>query len=197
MPSLGSSSHPLLPLNTARLTLRPLTPDDAHSLPALCKTDPDTAARWLSWTLASYHEHARLYQPPFGEIAITVTPTGTLVGLLGLVPSLAPFKLLPAFRAQGEPPSSHFTPEVGLYWAIHPDRRRLGYAREAAAAFIAAAFVKLHLARLVATTTHDNVASQAVMRSLGMSLHTPPTELADVTPPWFQTVGLLHRPLFL
>ena len=64
-----------------------------------------------------------------------------------------------------------------------------GYATEAAAAVVGFGFETLELARIVATTEHRNVASQAVMRRLGMRIETNP----DPEPPWFQVVGILDR----
>jgi RimJ/RimL family protein N-acetyltransferase len=71
---------------------------------------------------------------------------------------------------------------------VDPAHRRRGYAREAARALIDHAFDQLRLRRVVATTSHDNTASQAVMRSLGMRIeHNPLPE-----PAWFQVVGVLE-----
>lgn len=83
------------------------------------------------------------------------------------------------------------TPEVGLLWAIDPRRQQRGYAAEAGAALIDCALVRLHLWRVLATTEYHNLASQTVMRKLGMTLTRNP--LPD--PPWLQIVGVLtdHR----
>jgi len=51
------------------------------------------------------------------------------------------------------------------------------------------AFAELRLKRIIATTAHDNLASQAVMRKLGMRLACNP--LPD--PPWLQVVGVLEN----
>jgi RimJ/RimL family protein N-acetyltransferase len=77
-----------------------------------------------------------------------------------------------------------------LFWAISPAYQRCGYATEAAAALIAWGFRELRLARIVivAGTEHDNLASQAVMKSLHMRIEANPYN----EPPWFQTVGLLE-----
>ncbi|HLF36431.1 MAG TPA: GNAT family N-acetyltransferase, partial [Anaerolineales bacterium] len=55
-------------------------------------------------------------------------------------------------------------------------------------ALIEYAFVRLRLARIVATTTYDNTASVGVMRKLGMRVERNP--LAE--PPWLQVVGVLE-----
>ena len=76
---------------------------------------------------------------------------------------------------------------MGLYWAVAPSYRRLGLASEAAAALIGHAFAELHLARVVATTERENVASIGVMRRLGMRVEENP----EPEPAWFQVVGVL------
>jgi RimJ/RimL family protein N-acetyltransferase len=52
------------------------------------------------------------------------------------------------------------------------------------------AFKSLRVERLVATTEHDNPASIAVMRKIGMAVETNP----EPTPRWFQVVGMLFNP---
>jgi RimJ/RimL family protein N-acetyltransferase len=47
----------------------------------------------------------------------------------------------------------------------------------------------MRLARIVATTERDNLASQAVMRHLGMRIH----ENARAEPDWFQVVGIAEN----
>jgi RimJ/RimL family protein N-acetyltransferase len=169
------------PLETPRLTVRELTAADAAPVARLLEGD---RARWLAWTQLGYEQLAELRQPPYGERAIEVRETGALVGLVGLVPSLAPFGLLPSWP---EPGPLH-RPEVGLYWIVSPEQRGRGIASEAAAALIAHAFAELRLARIVATTEHANAASIGVMRRLGMRIERNP----EPEPAWFQTVGILE-----
>jgi RimJ/RimL family protein N-acetyltransferase len=78
-------------------------------------------------------------------------------------------------------------PAVGLYWAVAPPFRRRGIAAEAAAILIDHAFAELGLARIVATTERENVASVGVMRRLGMHVEENP----EPEPAWFQVVGIL------
>ena len=76
--------------------------------------------------------------------------------------------------AQRATSSGFWTPEVGLFWAIDAAYRRQGYASEAAQALIDFAFNEMRLGRIIATTETDNLASQAVMRKLGMRIcHNP------------------------
>jgi GNAT superfamily N-acetyltransferase len=77
---------------------------------------------------------------------------------------------------------------VGLYYALSPAYQRQGYATEAAQALINYAFTQLHLKRIVATTTYENVASIGVMRKLGMRIEKNPSP----DPPGLQVVGILE-----
>jgi RimJ/RimL family protein N-acetyltransferase len=63
-------------------------------------------------------------------------------------------------------------PDVELAWFIDPDDWGRGYATEMAAEAVRSAFTTLGLDSVVAYTVHDNEASQAVMRKLGMEYET-------------------------
>ncbi len=193
------------PLATNRLLVRPFALDDlaaAHRILDMELGEADTGTEgtlaieqrraWLEWSALSYEQLAYLHQPPYGDRAIALRETGELVGACGYVQCLGPFGLLPSLRAGlSEATARLFTPEFGLYWAISPAHQRQGYATEAAAALIDYAFAQLQLRRIVATTAYDNIASQGVMRRLGMRIeHNPSTE-----PPWFQVVGILEHNL--
>ena len=173
-------------LTTERLIVRPLAAADGAAVAAAAG---GVEAGWLEWTVAGYHQLEQLHQPPYGERAIVLRATGELVGLIGVVPSMGPFRQLPGFadRAVG---AARFRPEVGLFWALAPAHRGNGYATEAAAAVIERCFAELNLERIVATTMHDNHASIAVMRRLGMTIAANPLP----EPPWFQVVGWLDAP---
>ena len=170
------------PLRTARLTVRELEAGDRDAVEEAIGGDRE---RWLRWTELSYEQLAELRQPPYGERAIALNDSGRLVGLVGLVPSLGPFGLLPSWPEPGR----RFVPEVGLYWAVAPAHRRRGIAAEAAAVLIDHAFAELDLARVVATTERENVASIGVMRRLGMRVEENP----EPEPAWFQVVGILSH----
>ena len=173
-------------LTTRRVTVRPLTAADSAAVTAL-NGEPEPG--WLEWTAAGYHQFAQLHQPPYGERGITLRETGELVGMVGVVPAMGPFSQLPGFDASVLE-GARFRPEVGLFWALAPQHRGNGYATEAAAAVIEFGFDELNLARIVATTTHDNEASIAVMRRLGMTIASNPLP----EPSWFQVVGWLDAP---
>src|SRR4029077_6163007 len=116
---------------------------------------------WLEWTVRSYDELLALTQPPFGERAAISQDTDEFLGLVGLVPLLAPFGQLPAFGGTAQ---ARFEPAVGMFWSIRPASQRRGFATEAASVLAGWAFENLKLRRLVAGTDHDNAASIAVMR---------------------------------
>jgi RimJ/RimL family protein N-acetyltransferase len=183
-------------LRTQRLLVRRLTIADLESCHALyietgwadsalsVAENRERRRAWLEWTVRCYDELLALTQPPYGERAIVLQDTGEFVGLVGLVPLLAPFGQLPAFGAIA---GARFEPAVGMFWSIRPVYQRRGYAAEAAAALAAWAFENLNLVRLVAGTDHDNAASIGVMRRLGMSIQANPYP----EPLWFQVVGIL------
>ncbi len=184
-------------LRTQRLLVRRLTMADLESCHTLYletgwaapeRSEADNRERrraWLEWTVRSYDELLALTQPPYGERAITLRDTGEFVGLVGLVPLLAPFGQLPAFGAIVD---AKFEPAVGMFWSIRPAHQRSGCATEAAAALATWALANLNLARLVAGTDRDNAASIGVMRRLGMRIETNPYP----EPRWFQVVGILE-----
>jgi ribosomal-protein-alanine N-acetyltransferase len=65
----------------------------------------------------------------------------------------------------------NFVPEFGeteVLWALHPDVWGKGYATETARAALAYGFDTLALKLIFAMTRPDNLASQAVMRRLGL-----------------------------
>lgn len=190
-------------LETARLLVRPFTMDDLPAVHQLMDVDLaetelgtagamalDARRQWLQWTVLSYDELARLFQPPYGDRAIALRATGEVIGSCGYVPCLAPFGQIPALRAGNEAAAPLYTSEFGLFWAVSPAHRRQGYAIEAGRALIEHAFTRLQLQRIVATTSDDNVASIGVMRKLGLRIERNP----QPDPPWFQVVGVLSNP---
>jgi RimJ/RimL family protein N-acetyltransferase len=184
-------------LETKRLRIRPLRMEDLNDCHRLY-VDIDWADKavseeenlkrrreWLEWTVRNYEQLALLYQPPYGERAIEHKESGRFVGLVGLVPLLAPFGQLPSF---GGVEGARFSAEVGLFWALTPARQRQGYATEAARALVDHAFDTLKLGRVLAGTQRDNRASIAVMRRLGMRIEDNPYP----EPPWFEVTGILE-----
>jgi predicted acetyltransferase len=83
--------------------------------------------------------------------------------------------------------SEYYTTEFGLFWAIDPKHQRQGYATEAAQRMASYALKQLRVKRIVATTENTNIASQNVMRKIGMRLTRNPLP----EPSWLQVVGVL------
>jgi [ribosomal protein S5]-alanine N-acetyltransferase len=187
------------PLETERLLIRPFRMEDLDAIYQILDIELLTAdfgneqaktreerERWLQWTVLSYEELAKLYQPPYGDRAVVLKPTQHVIGACGFVPSFGPFGQLPPMQDAGV----HFnSPEFGLYYALSTAYQRQGYATEAAKALIDYAFTQLSLKRIVATTTYGNVASMGVMRKVGMRIEKNPYP----DPPWFQVVGILEN----
>jgi RimJ/RimL family protein N-acetyltransferase len=71
-----------------------------------------------------------------------------------------------------------------------PAHRNRGYAGEAAGALLDYLFSELKARQVVATTEHDNIASQRVMQKLGMKL----LRNSSSEPRWRQVVGLITNP---
>ncbi len=177
-------------LTTDRLLIRALAMEDAvpfrHMLDAAFGQNPDrsdeVSRQLLQYNVLADGAHGALGQPPYGDRAIVLRSSGALIGAIGFAPCLAPFGQLPSFGG-----TAHYTPEVGLFWALLPDQSGNGFATEAARAMISYAFDVLRLHRIVATTEHDNLRSIAVMRRLSMTIERNPSP----EPHWFQTVGVL------
>jgi ribosomal-protein-alanine N-acetyltransferase len=192
------------PLDTERLLIRPLAMDDLSDMyrildVELAAADFGTAGAnalderqlWLQWTILSYEELAKLYQPPYGERAVVLKQTEQLIGACGFVPCLHAFGQLPALRSAVDGVAARlYSTEFGLFWAMSPAHQRQGYATEAATALIDYAFAELQLERIVATTTYENAASIRVMQKLGMRIERNPYP----DPPWLQVVGIRYHP---
>jgi RimJ/RimL family protein N-acetyltransferase len=191
------------PLETARLLVRSFTLADLEAVHQLLDIDlreadfgsegPQTLSarrQWLQWTILSYEELTKLYQPPYGDRAVVLKQSNQLIGACGFVPCLAPFGQLPSFSSARESAITYgYSTEFGLFYAIAPTYQGQGYATEAAKALIAYAFGELKLQRIVATTTHTNAASIKVMQKVGMRI----AKNLHPDPPWLQVVGILEN----
>lgn len=185
-------------LETRRLQIRPFLPQDLDTLHQLYKdihwhnpqlSDEQNHSEreiWLQWSVMNYMQLAQLRQPPYGDRAVVRKETNLLIGMCGLVPYVGPVGQLPYF---GGHKNALCTAEVGLMWAISPSYQGQGYATEAAQALVEYAFTKLRLHHIIATTEYENLASQAVMRRLGMLVQRNPYS----EPPWLQVVGILQN----
>jgi RimJ/RimL family protein N-acetyltransferase len=191
------------PLETPRLIIRPFILDDLEAIHRILDVELrdadfgsdaakslDERRQWLQWTTMGYEQLAQLHQPPYGDRAIVLRQPNRVIGACGFVPCLNPFEQLPSLARRGPSgPGGRTSTEFGLFYAIAPAHQRRGYAAEAAAAMVDYAFSTLHLGRVIATTTRNNVASIGVMRRLGMRIEENPYP----DPPWLQVVGILDN----
>ena len=189
----------MIQLETPRLKIRPFVPGDLETIHAildagfgdgsLAKDSAALAERksWLQWSMLSQEWLPKMKQPPYGDLAVVLKENMELIGSVGLVPCLNIFDQIPELRLR-KSQNYYYRPEVGLFWVIAEKHRNRGMASEAARAMIDYAFREMQIGRILATTEYDNLASQAVMRKLGMDLHRNP----QPDPPWLQVVGLLE-----
>ena len=143
------------------------------------------AVNWLQWTIDSYRELAQLGQPPYADYAVEARSNGDFIGSVGIVPTVIAWGAL-----GGDAADNLLSPEVGLFWGIMPRYRRRGFASEAGMALLNYLFRELSIARVVATTEKDNIASQRTMERLGMTLQL--NRLSE--PSWRQVVGVIKHP---
>ena len=92
-------------LTTDRLVIRPWALEDLDEAVRLLDGEiypeepgvaPAAAARarrerWLQWTVLNYEQLALLFQPPYGDRAITLRVSGELIGSVGYTPCFHPF----------------------------------------------------------------------------------------------------------
>ncbi|GAA2019047.1 GNAT family protein [Terrabacter terrae] len=155
------------PRTTDRLELRPLTLDDVDAIWAFRRL-PEVVVH-LSHDVLSRDEvrdriaaHIERGRPevaePRLELAVVERRTGRVVGdvMLRLEPS----------HSITRTPSDEWEGTIG--YALHPDRHGRGYAAEAATELLAMGFRDLGLRRITADAYADNVASNRVLRRIGM-----------------------------
>lgn len=190
-------------LEASRLVIRPFTISDLQSIHQILDhelQDSDFGnegsqtlierERWLQWILLNYEQLSKLKQPPYGERAIVQKDSNKLIGICGYVPCLDCFEQLCDFnQTEKLAYQSLATTEFGLFYAISKSFQGFSFATEAAFAMATYAFEQLHVKRIIATTTYDNVASINVMRKLGMLLKKNPLS----SPAWLQVVGVLNN----
>ena len=145
-------------LHTARLTLRPFTPDDADAYadirlhakvidwlpaPPMGESRAETAARTIAHFNDCWARHG------VGPWAVCDRESGRLLGQCGL-------RYLDDFQG------------VEVLWTIDPARWNRGYASEAAAEALRFGFEAAGLAEIFAITLPTNLSSRKVMEKIGM-----------------------------
>ena len=148
----------MFPLETTRLYLRPLTPEDLDAFHAVFG-DPEVMARIpagasrdlqhskerLDYLIEHQDEHG------FSLWAMVEKDCGEVVGDCGLL------------LVEGE------GPDVELAYHLRRDRWEQGYVTEAAREVIRYGLKELQLPRVVALTDPDHFVSRRVMEKVGMS----------------------------
>jgi RimJ/RimL family protein N-acetyltransferase len=148
----------LQPIDTARLRLRFLVPEDLAAVHAI--ESREDVCRWLYWGPRSEEEtrvalerriaRARDAAETGVTFAIELRESGVLVGHVGVT--------------LGAP--EHRGGEIGFI--VHPDHGGRGYATEAAQAVLALSFGAYGLHRVEGRAEARNVASLRVLEKLGM-----------------------------
>jgi RimJ/RimL family protein N-acetyltransferase len=152
-------SLPEQPIETARLTLRPFTPDDLDDLYAY-QSRPDVA-RYLRWeardlararqALAEQCRETRLHaEGDWLTFAVVWREVGRVVGEVGL-------KWLSREHRQGE-----------TGFVFNPDYQGRGLATEAAECMLALGFDRLGWHRIIGCCDPGNHASARLMERIGM-----------------------------
>jgi [ribosomal protein S5]-alanine N-acetyltransferase len=144
-------------IDTARLTLRPFTTDDAAFIVELLNSPG--WHRWIGDRKVRTIDDAQTYlrngpikqqaEHGYALWAIDRRDDGTTVGMCGLV------------RREG-------LPDADIGYALLPQHERQGYAREAALATLAFAFDSAGLQSVLAITHPDNAASSRLLESIGL-----------------------------
>lgn len=182
-------------LETERLVIRPFTTadiDPTHQVLSSIGWVDDTlhenqqreaTGEYVTWCSLNHQQLAQLDQPPYGDRAVILKETETLIGTCGLVPYLDTFAVFPTF---GGRPDGFASAKMGLLWTIGSSYQNSGYATEVARSLINYALTELNLDHIIATTEFDNTASQKVMTKAGMRLERNPYG----EPPWLQICGI-------
>lgn len=159
---------------TARLLLRPFTPDDAGFIVELLND-----ADWLRYIgdrgVRTFDDARRYLQEGpiahqarhgFALAAVALAATGMPIGMCGLI-------------------KRDTLPDADLGYAFLPAGRSQGFAREAGAAWLAHAFGALKLPRVLAIVKPDNAASIRTLQALGFkasSVAQPESSVFEATP---------------
>lgn len=149
-------------IETDRLVLRPVVDADRDAIADL-NARPEVGA-WLGGVRSRAESDAFVdqvmahqAQHGFGFWAAERKADGRLIGMTGV---------------WWVPPELDMPDQVEIGWRFLPEVWGQGYATEAAKAALAYGFDVLRLPEIIAFTARTNLASQAVMRRIGM-LHDP------------------------
>jgi len=146
-------------LETNRLILREWIDSD---IPVFIKMGKDPRVMEFFpglWDEEKSHESLKqnreeFTQSGFGKFALELKETGEFIGYTGLA------------KVNFE---AHFTPAIEIGWRLDSQHFGKGYATEAAKEVLRFAFEDLRLKEIVAFTVPQNLASQNVMKKIGMT----------------------------
>jgi RimJ/RimL family protein N-acetyltransferase len=155
----GSVLRPAYPLRTARLVLRPFSPEDLDDLFDI-QSRPEVA-RFLYWDARDVEQVREALDLKTREsaldeeggrlsLAVVLPQRGTVIGEVML-------RWLSREHRQGE-----------IGFMFHPDHQGRGYATEAAAALLRLGFADLGLHRIIGRCDAQNLPSARVLERLGM-----------------------------
>jgi RimJ/RimL family protein N-acetyltransferase len=149
------------PVRTARLLLRPVTPDDFPRLYEI-RAIPEVT-HWLTGRPTSYDDYVARYGTPERLDSTLVVEAGdTIVGDL--------FLALVTPYAQVEVRDRAVHSEAAVGWLLDPAFTGRGYATEAVAEVVRICFEDLGVRRVVASAFADNTASLRVMERVGLRI---------------------------
>jgi len=149
------------PVRTARLSIRPVTPDDFRRLYEI-RAIPEVT-HWLTGRPTSYDDYVDRYGTPARlDSTLVVELDGTIIGDLFLGVEAPYSQIEVRDRAEGS--------QAAMGWLLDPAYVGHGYATEAAAEVLRICFEDLGLRRVVAGAFADNVASLRLMSRLGMRI---------------------------
>ncbi|UAL31337.1 GNAT family N-acetyltransferase [Nocardioides rotundus] len=147
------------PLRTRRLTIRRATARDAAAVHAYHRKDG--VLEWMMYPCSPWERYREEFAEPSGLAQRLVVETdGRVVGDLKLA-------VLDAW-AQEQVRSQAAGTEAEVGWILDPAVQGQGLATEAMRAVIGAVFEHTRVRRVVAYAFADNVASLALMSTLGM-----------------------------
>ena len=149
-------------IETDRLVLRPAVDADRDAIAAM--NGDSRVGAWLGGARSRADSDAFVdrvqaheFEHGFGFWVVERQADAQVVGMTGV---------------WWVPPEMDMQPAVEIGWRFHPDAWGHGYATEAARAALAYGFETLQLPEIIAFTARTNLASQSVMRRIGMS-HDP------------------------
>jgi RimJ/RimL family protein N-acetyltransferase len=150
---------PAYPVTTARLRLRPLSPDDIPDLLAY-RGDPEVC-RYLPFEPMSEEVLAARTAGDLGRSEITAEGQAMTLGAETISDGRLVGDVVLFFHSE-----RHAGGEIG--YAFHPDVAGQGFASEACAAVLDLAYQELGLHRVVANMDARNLASMRLAERLGM-----------------------------